>query len=111
MTHLQGASLQIERTESLLGVTVSSQVPQPLLLVFAWVYSTLKTWDFFFASFHSVIWGTWQDSVTQPGSLCDTVTHTKCKPETLNDILNVQFIWAEGKQAGGGETRNDMARS
>ena len=31
-----------------------SQVPQPLLLVVGWVYNTLKTVKFFFASFHSI---------------------------------------------------------
>ena len=32
---------------------LDSQVPQPLLLVVGWVYSTLKTCKFFFAAFHS----------------------------------------------------------
>ena len=32
---------------------IFSQVPQPLLLVVGWVYSTLKTCKFFFAAFHS----------------------------------------------------------
>ena len=30
---------------------MTSQVPQPLLLVDGWVYNTLKTWEFFFRPF------------------------------------------------------------
>ena len=46
--------LQIDNLDTQL---VSSQVPQPLLLVDGWVYNTQKTWEFYFDPVQNFFFG------------------------------------------------------